>query len=87
MRRSDYLLHRFCATTAGEDLSPRQAAELDLILDSVFAGGASCALIVLAMTLGYTSMDRALIRKHRAATNSRLCGGPTGLPKAMRSVS
>jgi XapX domain-containing protein len=41
------------------------------------------ALIVLAMTLGYTSMDRVLIRKDRAATTKSYCGGPTGLPKAM----
>jgi len=41
------------------------------------------ALIVLEMTLGYTSMDRVLIRKDRAATTKHLCGGPTGLPKAM----
>src|SRR6266852_1819714 len=40
------------------------------------------ALIVLAMTLGYTSMDRVLIRKNRAATTKHLCGGPTGLPNA-----
>jgi XapX domain-containing protein len=42
------------------------------------------ALIVLAMTLGYTSMDR-LIRKDRAATTKHLCGGPTGLPQSMAS--
>src|ERR1700739_4873924 len=41
------------------------------------------ALIVLAMTLGYTSMDRVLMRKDRAATTKHLCGGPTGFPKAM----
>jgi XapX domain-containing protein len=41
------------------------------------------ALIVLAMTLGYTSMDRVLSRKNRAATTRHLCGGPTGLPKAI----
>lgn len=41
------------------------------------------ALIVLAMTLGYTSMDRVLIQKDRAATTKHLCGGPTGLSKAM----
>src|SRR5580700_10759145 len=41
------------------------------------------ALIVLAMTLGYTSMDRILIQKDRAATTKHLCGGPTGLTKAM----
>jgi XapX domain-containing protein len=38
------------------------------------------ALIVLAMTLGYTSMERALSRKNQAATTKHLCGGPTGLP-------
>jgi XapX domain-containing protein len=43
------------------------------------------ALIVLAMTLGYTSMDRVLIRKGQAATTKALCGGPTGLPKAIAS--
>jgi XapX domain-containing protein len=43
------------------------------------------ALIVLAMTLGYTSMDRVLIRKDRAATTKNLCGGPTGLPASMVS--
>lgn len=41
------------------------------------------ALIVLAMTLGYTSMDRLLVRKDRAATTKVYCGGPTGLPTAM----
>jgi XapX domain-containing protein len=41
------------------------------------------ALVVLAMTPGYTSMDRALIRKDRAATTKHLCGGPTGFPTAM----
>jgi XapX domain-containing protein len=43
------------------------------------------ALIVLAMTLGYSSMDRVLIRKDRAATTKHLCGGPTGLPQNMAS--
>ena len=38
------------------------------------------ALIVLAMTLGYNSMDRALVRKNQTATTKHLCGGPTGLP-------
>lgn len=38
------------------------------------------ALIVLAMTLGYSSMDRVLVRKNHTATTRRLCGGPTGLP-------
>jgi XapX domain-containing protein len=43
------------------------------------------ALIVLAMTLGYTSMDR--IAKHRAATTRNLCGGPTGLPVSIAKTS
>jgi XapX domain-containing protein len=42
------------------------------------------ALIVLAMTLGYTSMDKVLIRKKdQAATTKHLCGGPTGLPASI----
>lgn len=41
------------------------------------------ALIVLAMTLGYTSMDRLLVQKDRVATTKHMCGGPTGLPKLM----
>ena len=40
------------------------------------------ALIVLAMTLGYTSMDRIVSRKERVATTKHLCGGPTGLSVA-----
>jgi XapX domain-containing protein len=40
------------------------------------------ALIVPAMTLGYSSMDRVVSRKQRAATTKNLCGGPTGLPLA-----
>lgn len=34
------------------------------------------ALIVLAMTSGYTSLDRMLIRKDRVATTKHLCGAP-----------
>jgi XapX domain-containing protein len=47
------------------------------------------ALIVLAMTLGYSSMDRIVSRKERVATTKHLCGGPTGLPKEslMREAS
>jgi hypothetical protein len=41
--RADYLLRLFCAACGGGDLSPKQAADLDLIRDSVSAGGASCA--------------------------------------------
>ena len=45
------------------------------------------ALIVLAMTLGYTSMDRIVSRKERVATTRHLCGGPTGLPVATTKSS
>ena len=38
------------------------------------------ALIVLAMTLGYSSMDRVLIRVNKPASTKQLCGGPTGAP-------
>jgi XapX domain-containing protein len=44
------------------------------------------ALIVLAMTLGYSSMDR-IVRKERVATTKHLCGGPTGLPVATTKSS
>jgi XapX domain-containing protein len=36
------------------------------------------ALLVVAMTLGYTVIDRALIQKAHFATTRHLCGGPTG---------
>jgi XapX domain-containing protein len=41
------------------------------------------ALIVLAMTLGYTTMDRLVTNKNpkAVATTKHLCGGPTGLPE------
>ena len=45
------------------------------------------ARIVLAMTLGYTSMDRIVSRKERVATTNHLCGGPTGLPVATTKPS
>ena len=41
------------------------------------------ALIVLAMTLGYSSIDRVVSRRQHAATTKSLCGGPTGLPIAI----
>ena len=41
------------------------------------------ALIVLAMTLGYSSMDRVVSRHQHASTMKNLCGGPTGLPVAL----
>lgn len=36
------------------------------------------ALLVLAMTLGYTSTDSLLNRRNKPATTASLCGGPTG---------
>ncbi len=45
------------------------------------------ALIVLAMTLGYSSMDRIVGRKDHPATTKNLCGGPTGLPIATAKSS
>ena len=36
------------------------------------------ALLVLAMTLGYTTTDKYLTRRNRPATTISLCGGPTG---------
>ncbi len=37
------------------------------------------ALLVLAMTLGYSSTDRLLnARKQKPATTIGMCGGPTG---------
>lgn len=41
------------------------------------------ALLVLAMTLGYSSMDRVVSRRQHAATTKSFCGGPTGLPIAI----
>ena len=45
------------------------------------------ALLVLAMTTGYSSTNKILNRKSRLATTSHLCGGPTGLPAASMSVA
>jgi XapX domain-containing protein len=36
------------------------------------------ALLVVAMTLGYTSTDRLLSGARHAATTNLMCGGPTG---------
>jgi XapX domain-containing protein len=38
------------------------------------------ALLVVAMTLGYTAVDRVLTRKAQVATTKHLCGGPSGVP-------
>ena len=36
------------------------------------------ALLVVAMTLGYSGADRFLLRTTRVATTKHMCGGPTG---------
>jgi len=36
------------------------------------------ALLVVAMTLGYSSANAFLNRRNALATTSHLCGGPTG---------
>ncbi|MDR3724891.1 MAG: DUF1427 family protein [Terracidiphilus sp.] len=36
------------------------------------------ALLVLAMTLGYSTTNAILNKRARPATTSQLCGGPTG---------
>ena len=40
------------------------------------------ALLVVAMTLGYSTTDRALKGTASAVTNRHLCGGPTGMTVA-----
>jgi XapX domain-containing protein len=40
------------------------------------------ALLVVAMTLGYSAADRVLGRKASVATTKHLCGGPTGITVA-----
>jgi XapX domain-containing protein len=37
------------------------------------------ALLVVAMTLGYSATDRALTRRAQLSTTKHLCGGPTGM--------
>lgn len=37
------------------------------------------ALLVLAMTLGYSSTNTFLNRRNKPATTAHLCGGPTGV--------
>jgi XapX domain-containing protein len=43
------------------------------------------ALLVLAMTLGYTSANSYLNRRNKPATTSHQCGGPTGATVAQAS--
>ena len=40
------------------------------------------ALLVVAMTLGYSATDRMLTRRSSIATTKHLCGGPSGLTVA-----
>ena len=40
------------------------------------------ALLVVAMTFGYSAADRILARKALVATTKHLCGGPTGMTVA-----
>jgi XapX domain-containing protein len=40
------------------------------------------ALLVVAMTLGYSATDRALVRRAQAATTKHMCGGPSGMTVA-----
>jgi XapX domain-containing protein len=44
------------------------------------------ALLVLAMTAGYSSTNRILDRTRRPATTAQLCGGPAGLPATSQSA-
>ena len=44
------------------------------------------ALLVLAMTLGYSSTDK-LMSKQRMATMKALCGGPTGKTVSVEAAS
>ena len=43
------------------------------------------ALLVVAMTLGYSATDRLLSRAGQIATTKHLCGGPSGLPASARA--
>jgi XapX domain-containing protein len=45
------------------------------------------ALLVLAMTLGYSSTNAILSRRVKPATTARLCGGPTGATAEQTSVA
>ena len=43
------------------------------------------ALLVVAMTIGYSGADRFLSRTARIVTTKHLCGGPSGETAASRS--
>jgi XapX domain-containing protein len=42
------------------------------------------ALLVVAMTFGYSAVDRVMVRRARASTTQHLCGGPTGRTQEAR---
>ncbi|MEO7274044.1 MAG: XapX domain-containing protein [Vicinamibacterales bacterium] len=44
------------------------------------------ALLVLAMTLGYSGMDRLMAGRGQASTTAHLCGGPTGATARNRTA-
>lgn len=45
------------------------------------------ALVVLAMTMGYSSTNKILNRRSRLANTSHLCGGPSGAPATSLNVA
>lgn len=45
------------------------------------------AVLVLAMTIGYSSTNTLLNRKGNVATTTHLCGGPTGSQAASAKVA
>jgi XapX domain-containing protein len=45
------------------------------------------ALLVVAMTLGYTVTDRTLHRTSHIATTKHLCGGPSGATAASSAAA
>lgn len=45
------------------------------------------ALLVLAMTIGYSSTNSLLNRKGHVATTAHLCGGPTGSPVSPKALT
>lgn len=42
------------------------------------------ALLVVAMTFGYSAVDRVMVQRARASTTQHLCGGPTGMTQDAR---
>jgi XapX domain-containing protein len=42
------------------------------------------ALLVVAMTFGYSAADRVMVQRARASTTQHLCGGPTGMTQETR---